>query len=206
MTTGATAKVLLTMSLYHVQVASAHESLLARDQIVNTFWINEDGVTQGFDGDDLASDVCDAWEILYGVTRIETRIYEARGAAPHFPVGQFVKNPAAVKQGGGPREVALCLSYYGERNLPRTRGRMYICAALAGLASSTRPSPGNQDVVLAHAGRIAALGGLNIDWQVYSPTSDQAENVQHAYVDDEWDTIRSRGLKPTQRHSAAISE
>jgi hypothetical protein len=194
------------MPLYRVQVASAHESLMARDAIVNTFHLNREGIPGFDDPDAIASDVCDAWGELYGVTRIETRIYEARGAAPHFPVGQHVKNPNDVKQGGMPREVALCLSYYGERNLPRTRGRMFICAALAGLAASTRPSPGNQDVVLAHANRIAALGGLDVDWQVYSPTSDAAENVQHAYVDDEWDTIRSRGLRPTQRHSAAISE
>lgn len=195
------------MPLVKVQVASAHETLLARDQIVNTFHLNkEGGPFLDADWDQLAHDTCDAWAVLYGVTRIETRIYETAGAAPHFPIGEHVINPNTAKAGGGPREVALCLSYYGERNLPRTRGRMYIAACLAGLASSTRPSAGNMDVVLQHAGRIAGLGGLDVDWHVYSPTADSHEGVQHAYVDDEWDTMRSRGLRPTTRASAAISE
>jgi hypothetical protein len=39
------------------------------------------------------------------------------------------------------------------------------------------------------------------NWVVYSPTEKKSQGgVTDIWVDDEWDTVRSRGLKSTTRH------
>jgi len=194
------------MPLRRVQVQVSADSTLPRDVVSNTFHLNEEG-TGGDDLDALAEDVCDLWATWYLTARqIECNIYPV-GPPPQYPIGHFILNEGLAPASSGPREVALCLSYYGERNLPRTRGRMYFGVSTAGRGlSDVRPTAAIMDPLLLMADGIAALGGIQFDWQVYSPTSGDAENVQHAYVDDEWDTIRSRGLRPTTRVTTDISE
>lgn len=197
------------MPLLKVQVSIAGDSVLPRDRTVNTFHLNkEGGPFTGSDYNTLAADTCAAFKLYYlGPREIVTKIYEARGAPPHYPIGQATLDSGLAPASSGPREVAVCLSYYGERNLPRTRGRMFLGVATASRGSSFgRPDSTLRTAVCALGTRIAALGGLDVDWQVYSPTSDEAENVQTCYCDDEWDTIRSRGLRPTTRTQLSISE
>ena len=49
---------------------------------------------------------------------------------------------------------------------------------------------------------FANLGGVNVDWQVYSPTDGVGRTVKSYWCDDEWDTMRSRGLRSTMRQTA----
>jgi hypothetical protein len=194
--------------LAKVQVAVAADSLLPRDRIVNTFHLNNDGgLFTDEDWAGIAEDTATLFSTLYTGTReINVRVYDARGAAPHFPKGQFTRNVGTQNPSNSPREVACCLSYYGERNLPHTRGRMYICSTVAAMSGGPRPVIGDANKLFDLADGIAGLGGLDVDWQVYSPTTDAAENVQHCWVDDEWDTIRSRGLRGAARWTHPISE
>lgn len=195
------------MPLLKLVVSSCADTILARDRTVNTFHLNKEGLGTG-DADALAADAIGVFQQWYGNAReIRCDVYEARGPAPHFPVGSAIVNEGVAPQSASAREVAVCLSYYGERNLPRTRGRMYLGVGSAGLNSNGPFIPTSfRGFALDLADGIAGLGGLDVDWQVYSPTSDAAENVQHAWVDDEWDTIRSRGLRATTRDQRAISE
>jgi hypothetical protein len=199
------------MPLYKFQVSVAADSTAPRDRIVNTFHLNREAILNPgpLGGDALATDCCnmfrDAW---YGPTReITTKIYNV-GSPPNYPVGQKTINMGLAPASAGPREVSLCLSYYGARNLPRTRGRLYlpIYASIHGTAFGVRPVGSVRTSALGVATGIAALGGIDMDWQVYSPTTGDHENVQVAYVDDEWDTQRRRGLRPTTRSSMPISE
>jgi hypothetical protein len=197
------------MALYKVQVAVAADSVLARDKTVNTFHLNQEGgIFTSTDGDGLASDVADLWGEWYTGTR-ETivNIYDARGTAPNFPIGHAEKNVGQAPASTSPREVALCVSFRGERNLPHSRNRMFLGMATAGRGASGAHVPQATMIeAVQFASKIADLGGLDMDWQVYSPTTDAAENVQLVWCDDEWDTMRSRGLRSTTRITAGISE
>jgi hypothetical protein len=188
------------MATYKVQVSCAVDTILPRDRIVNTFHLDDHGALSDPTG--LAEDTAGIFETLYGSAReIDVRLYDT-GSPPNYPVGQFVRQ---LGQAGGattgPREVAICLSYYGERNLPRTRGRMYICVAACQnvTMSGQRPSGFSQAQVIAVADGIAALGGPDVDWIYWSTIDGSHGPVKHAYVDDEWDVVRKRGLRPSAR-------
>jgi len=195
------------MPLLKLVVSSCADSVLPRDRTVNTFYLNNEGLGTG-DADQLAQDAIGAFQPWYGAEReMRCDVYDARQAPPSFPVGSAVVNTGVAPASVAPREVAICLSYYGERNLPRTRGRMFLGVATAGKSvGGVNINPTFRTQALELGNRIAALGGNDIDWQVYSRVSDAAENVQHMFVDDEWDTIRSRGMIATTRSTADISE
>jgi hypothetical protein len=52
---------------------------------------------------------------------------------------------------------------------------------------------------------LSAVGGVNVDWSVYSPTTGQNNAITNLWVDNEWDTQRRRGLRPTSRSVATIN-
>lgn len=194
------------MATYKLQLVTASDSLLARDSIVNTFHLDDHGI--GSDPENLIVSAVELWQTFYGETRqIRGLVYDT-GAAPNYPKAEHVVNEGVAGEANFPREVALCLSYYGERNLPRTRGRIYLCAAIARNfgADHVRPTPGDMAYVMMLAQGIADLGGADVDWITWSSIDGAHEKVQHAWCDNEWDTMRSRGLRSTTRTAIALGE
>jgi hypothetical protein len=59
--------------------------------------------------------------------------------------------------------------------------------------------------VMALGPIFANLGGSDVDWIVWSRKNHTATKVQNYWVDDEWDTVRSRGLKRSTRQVATTS-
>lgn len=156
----------------------------------------------------LASDVLAIYvarsEFTCGANELEVRFYDMEDPEPR-PILDQAKQ-TITKVAPGAREVALCLSFYANRNIPRRRGRLY----LGPVAPATeRPSDGFLNAALAMGDAFAALGGIDIDWGVFSPTdwrehpTNDAEDffypVTDCWCDDEWDTVRSRGRKATKR-------
>jgi hypothetical protein len=149
------------------------------------------------------------WQSVYGAAReINVRVYDAAGLPPHFPKGEHTVGAGLAPVTSRPRETALCLSYYGERNLPRTRGRIYFCPAIGQnlTLDSVRPGLGSRNELLRMAQGIADLGGPDVDWSWRSRVGNDNGPVKTAYVDDEWDTIRSRGLDPSTRNILVVNE
>lgn len=99
----------------------------------------------------------------------------------------------------GPRQVALVLSFYAGRNLPSFRGRIYVGPMTAGNQNSLRPTSINMNEVLDLGHGLFDLGGENVAHVVYSPTHLATHVVTDYWVDDSWDTMRSRLEKPTTR-------
>jgi hypothetical protein len=60
-------------------------------------------------------------------------------------------------------------------------------------------------LALNYADALSALGGIDVDWVVHSPTHDTNTKVKEAWVDDEWDTQRRRGQRATKRITRAQS-
>jgi hypothetical protein len=116
------------------------------------------------------------------------------------------KNATGQSASGNPRELAICLSFYADRNIPRHRGRLYFPAPIvAGSSLSVRPSSIAMNAVAAFVPVFAGLGGVDVDWVVWSEKDRTARKVTNWWVDDEWDVVRSRGLRPTTRLTGSTS-
>lgn len=138
---------------------------------------------------------------------VEVKMYDMSDAEPrrvrghaNWAVGNGNQDGA-----GGPREVACCLSFRGEANNARSRGRIYV-GPYPSAQMGQRPSAGVRDNLMTLATAIGNLGGVNIDWCVRSVTGNTMSPVKFAWADDEWDTVRSRGLKATTRSTATLNE
>lgn len=157
--------------------------------------------------DDLAT-ALQAWQP--GTNRnITVKAYDLEGAAPNYPLAVKTLNSGNFVPVSCPPQVAVALSYYGARNIPRERGRLFVPLFLidtsgsgAGLESvGTTTSAKVQSLVPI----FANLGGANVDWIVWSRVASKATRVQNWWVDSSWDVIRSRKLKALSRATGTTS-
>lgn len=164
----------------------------AADAIDNTIYFNVSGSVDDPDYDALVEAVRVIWIAKpWAVGRfIDIRAYDMRDATPR-PVRARGFNQVTGTAPSGPRQVALALSYYADRNLPRMRGRIFLGPWSTNSPNAT--SAQTQDVI-ALAPQLAGVGGLNVDWSLWSPTNQTHTRINHAWVDDSWDIIRSRKL------------
>jgi len=191
--------------VWKLQTSIGGDSALPRDRAVITPHFNDQGV--GSDPQGLCDDLADALAPYFLNDReIIVRAYDAEGTAPVYPEGEAVRNPGGNPASGYPREVAICLSFYSTRNIPRQRGRLYIPLYALGGSIAVRPEPATRTKVMALGPIFSDLGGVDVDWSVYSKTDGVARPVTNYWCDDEWDTIRSRGLRATTREMATTSE
>lgn len=195
------------MPVWRMNVEIAGDSTLPRDALTITPHFNDGGV--GSDPQGLATDLCAAMATYLPTARqIEVTAYDAQGTPPVVPVGYAVTGSGLAPPSDCPREVAVCLSFFSEFNRPRRRGRLYLPMCALGFTGSllVRPSAPVRTKVGQLAPILQDLGGLDVDWCVYSRVDNVARAVTDWWVDDEWDTIRSRGLRPTTRLTGTTSE
>lgn len=101
----------------------------------------------------------------------------------------------------GPREVALCVSMYSGRNLPRQRGRVFLGPFLV-TDMAERPSATLMNNCQNFVAALnAAIIALSPSWNlcIYSRTTGAYQGLTNTWVNDEWDTQRRRGLRETTR-------
>ena len=196
--------------IYKAHVAFAVDTALPRDQMVITPTFRDQGVTS--DPDNLAQDLAQLMaDYVGGTTHVHVKLYDAQGTPPVFPAADVDLNPAAAPVTSTcPREVALCLSYYSGQNRPRRRGRLYIPACLilkntAGSSLGKVPTTTQMDSALSIAAGLKGLGGVDVDWGLWSGVDHGFFETTNYYVDDEWDTQRKRGLRPTSRRTGTGS-
>lgn len=166
----------------------------ATDAIVNTLYFNVSNLGPG-DGPDFQELGDDLFTIWQGRTWASGLLLEIRGYNMDDPEPREPKYTKRAQVAGtfknGPRQVALCLSYYADRNLPRHRGRIYL-----GPWDTTDlwATSAQVNAVMALPQLLADLGGVNVDWSLWSPTTQTHTRIDHAWCDNSWDIIRSRKL------------
>lgn len=199
------------MAKIRLQVITRRAADLAIDHVVNTVYVDDFNLQSGStDYQRLADDARDVFKARSGLPYAygcEAKAYDMADAEPRPVKATAVWQQGAADFNGssGPREVALCLSFYAARNLPRYRGRLYLGPWISGVCLE-RPNSAVISSARAVGTGIAALGGVSVDWQLYSPTRLAFSKVTNVWVDDEWDTVRSRGLKATSRSTGATGE
>jgi hypothetical protein len=196
------------MPIWRLQVEFQLDSALPRDALTITPHFNDVGL--GTDPDGLCEDLATALNAKSGQPNTEIRVtaYDAQGTPPVLPQGSAIRAKGVYASSTVPRELALCLSYYSGENRHRRRGRLYIPAqfCLASAAAGKTPSGAQRAACLSYVDIFKNLGGTDVDWCVYSRADDQAYSISHAWCDDEWDTVRSRGLRATTRDVVAVGE
>jgi len=193
------------MPVWRLQTEWLKDTAFPRDRLVITPHFNDAGATT--DPQQLCDDLAAALRTWHtAATELRVTAYDAQGTPPVFPQGEAVLNAGVVGDTSMPREVALCLSFYGTRNLPRQRGRLFIPAGLFTNAPAVRPSAANQQKVADLVPLLTNLGGVDVDWCVYSRVSNTFPSVTNWWVDNEWDTIRSRGLRGETRLTGTTTE
>jgi hypothetical protein len=199
------------MAAYTAQVIARALSGLARDDTVNTLHFTS-GANPGTQplADDLEAafrtKLGGATQICGGMKRWDVKIYED-GPAPNPPKSEKIGATQPVYD-SGPREVALCLSFKGSSPLSglpagltqKQRGRIYIGPFHSSQPSSSRPNAFLRTVLLDLGSLIKNAGGSGFLWVA---GSDQVE-VSKLWVDDEWDTQRRRGFRPTARSERSV--
>jgi len=196
------------MAQYRVQCTAIDTGSPVRDQVVNTFYLDTDvDLPLPGDANALADDAATLWATARDwpapFDTMRVRIYNMADDEPREPVADRTK-PITTFGNCGPREVAVCLSYYADRNLPRRRGRLFIGPWTESVMKEQVPA--TQRTQLQNlANGISGLGGINVQWVQYSPRTGEFHNVTDWWVDDEWDTVRSRGKRATTRLKGTVS-
>lgn len=103
----------------------------------------------------------------------------------------------------GPRQVACCLSFYADRNLPSQRGRLFIGPFDVG-DMGEHPTSALQQSIMDIGDRLYALGanpigGISWDWSQHSAKQNLTRPVTNYWCNDVWDTQRRRLSKETSR-------
>lgn len=196
------------MPRYRALVSTYKSTEQAEDRITNSLYFNDQGLNTN--ALNLATDLATIFATYRllppGWDRVNVRLYDMAEPVPRQIQGEFTHvAPTTGSSVGGPREVALCLSYYSDRNLPRKRGRIYVGPWSNGNMVE-RPPAGAIANLTSLKTSLANLGGVDVQWCIYSPTRSLPgqtpvfEQVKAGWVDDEWDTVRSRGLRAIGRN------
>lgn len=189
------------MALYRAQISFQMDTALPKDAVT---------INPHFKGDN-AQGLADALlNNLRAISDIgvsypmKIKVYDALKAPPSFPLG-VAEQGTGARPTSTPRELALCLSYYAAFNRPSSRGRFYIPATFVGGGLGLRPTAGQMTAALNFGKVFEDNLPAGHVWNTYSPTTGASEPVTDYWVDDEWDIIRSRGLKGTTRQTAKVT-
>ncbi len=204
----------MRMATYmRVQISAWASTDPTKDRITNTLHfksdMSPDNVFTGEDYEQIGIDVRNAWAVgqpVYcrGVDRVEVKVYNLEDPQPRMPRAAVTGNVTMTNH--GVREVCLCLSFSDGTNSRRKRGRIYM-GPFAPDQLHEVPGTTIRSAVHTLADRMAGIGGINVDWCVFSPTEFAASQqlgaamvpVQKSWVDDAWDTQRRRGIPPSTR-------
>jgi hypothetical protein len=186
--------------VYRAQIAVGADTAFPRDRVTLTPHFNDssDGNAQT-----LATDLADKMNVFHASTReVVVKVYDAQKPKPNPPMATATRSAGLFPASPTNRDIALCLSYYATTNAPRHRGRIYIPAFWFSTGSiGVRPTNAQMQAIEQFVTMFATSGPSSVVWCVYSRKDQVARNVTNWWVDDEWDTQRRRGLRPSTRNT-----
>lgn len=193
------------MAIWRMQCSFQLDTTFPRDKVMITPHFKD---TLGSDVqglcDDLAAEL-DTWTGSF-TGEIAVKAYDAESPPPNLPAATKILYPGVQNPSTTAREVALCLSYFSGTNTPSKRGRLYLPAQFCTSSLGKVPDGAALTKAAALVPILTGLGGVDVDWVVWSRKNASAHSVTNWFVDNEWDVIRSRGLRATTRTEGTASE
>ena len=208
------------MANYFAQVALAAQTGETADVNVNTFAFIGPDVFTPTEGNFVNVTIKAFYDEIRSAGMLAGRaqaghsvkIYAATTATPNYPIDESSFNltsaPVALDL---PAEVTLCVSFANDSAVvvprARRRGRIYIGGHIETLNSVGRPT-GPLTVALADAYENY-VDAINSDTDfaasIWSRANASLYPIERVWVDNEWDTMRSRGGKSTARETRLIT-
>jgi hypothetical protein len=213
--------------LYRTQVVLHRKSLIPADNVTNTMHFDADGdIEPEHDWEHWAAGLHDRVETFYETiagllsytlqgTGVVTS-YDMHDAEPRIPKFQTDLTFTPNGSNGYPGEVALCVSFRAAAgsglNMARRRGRIFLGPMGIGMSErvgdngEVRPTAAGRQTILDafHTMADGISGAARL--AIYSPTTDVTASIEDsfhdavfAWIDDAFDTVRSRGASPTSR-------
>lgn len=212
------------MAFARVQVELVRDSLLPADRSINTFHF----VTPGSVAD-AAADINTNLETFYNAIdgalssmltgTANLKYYDLEDPEPRAPVTTtgFTFSPGANAL---PSECAIAMSFQGPLNSgvnqARRRGRIFLgpCSQASGAVEENefRPTGAFRSTIATAADALMSDTSLpGLIWAVFSPTTagpppwsageltNAFVTITNGWVDNAYDTIRSRGAAPSAR-------
>lgn len=212
------------MAFARVLATLNNDTLQPVDQVTNTWHFQTPGAVA-----DAGTAILDNLDAFYTAISTylsvnltgtgDIKIYDLEDPEPRAPVFEGDMTFGAGTN-GMPNEVSVCLSYQAPivsgTNQARRRGRLFI-----GPLATTAQATGTGDMRVASGFRTALVTAAEalmddttlpgLVWSVFSPTTagtppwsagtlgDSFFTVTNGWVNDAFDTMRSRGLAPTTR-------
>jgi len=196
---------------YAFQISMPINDTLPRNRISNTIHLQH-VVGSLFDTDlqAMTDDIVGMYQARYHNTtgEIVCKAYDT-DAKPNYPRAATEVNVGTAWGCSAPREVCLVLSFAGDhRGNKSERGRVYLQNTLdasvwaLGLRPATTQLQWALDFYTKPNQSFPDLGGVDWKFGVWSPTYKKFTQSTQAWVNDDWDTQRRRGLRETTRLQA----
>lgn len=132
-----------------------------------------------------------------GACRI--KVYDLADPKPRAPImDDGLDLTASSGTANLPNELAACMSFYGTRNLPRQRGRVYL-GPFATLALEQASGNAADELISGTvcsyviAAGASLINSVDTHWVVHSPTGNADHLVTAGWIDKAWDIQRRRG-------------
>jgi len=200
------------MTVCLIQVNLAHDSGLPEDVTVNTWHIDTTDTDPEVGATEFLADLEAfylAIDSFLGVTltgAAEVNCYNLDDPSPRVP---FLTDTwsLTVDTSTLPQEVACCLSFQALpiSGIPqaRRRNRVYLGPISANAAANSTGRPSATFLGVLDTAATALLAASTADteyaWVTWSATASMAAAVNNGWIDDAFDTVRSRGIAPTSR-------
>lgn len=191
----------------HVQVTrQVRQGDVPKDYTVNNLYFAAVGTVGSVDWQALTDHVSQAmfskvgfggstpWT-RYGGNGGTIKAYDLADPKPRPIKATTVYTPTSWDNSAlGPRALALCLSYYMDRNLPHTRGRIYLGPFTQGEANELPQASLLASVMDLAKGisQIAGQGAVSWSHCYHSTVTGLTQAINHYWANDVWDIQHSR--------------
>lgn len=188
------------MAIYQAKISFPMDTSIPRDEVtINPCYTGDDpqALANALKTNLIAN-------TMVGATKpFKIRVYDAQKEPPSYPLAEATSG-TGFSLASHPRELALCLSYYSTVNRPGRRGRVYWPLALIAGATGQRPATSQMTSTMTLGPSLGKSLPTGTAWVVYSRKADASFPITNYWVDDEWDVVRSRGLKGTTRQLGTV--
>lgn len=215
-------------SIISVKVRSADQP---KDVVSHTVWhhhSDEAGSLGPFDPAGHATNVLTAFKRgssanlfqTYLGRQITVRVYNMGDMKPRPVLAEAIWTPSSWETTPlAPRELAVPLRYYADRNLVGQRGRIFIGPWINTLVQELVNDTRNALSLLDLAVGLAAIGGVQMSWCMHSAKQDLLDvpaspggttpaayhDITYAWVNDQWAHQSEREQAEITRYHQAIT-
>lgn len=187
------------MANYRVQVVT---QLLAadvpRDWIANVLTYRSGSTPASNLGDGVLAAFTGAGAPYNVANKVTVKVYDLANPL-HSPPVYTTNHAGGAVTYGIPRQVALCLSWYATLNIKGMRGRIYVAPAFLTGTVGEYATTAQMSQLTALGGLLKNPGGPDIVHTVRHKVSGTMSDVTNYFVNNRWDTMRSRLPKETAR-------